>query len=834
MLRLVAVAVAGILGVVGWCCQASCFAADAPPAPAGIFGGGRAYYHEMSIAPYRFRSTVIALHFDVGRGIVYGDEKVVVLPKRSGTELPFNSVGIRYSAIAVEGKRAAYSIDARRETVDVHLRPGASANKPIAVEFQYSATPQRGVFFVRPDAAYPDIVPEIWSQGEPTDNRRWFPTWDEPDEKTPSELIITVPRGWTVVANGLLQSRIRSKSTETWDWKSSRPMSTYLISFAAGPLVKQHTRLGSLDVDSFVQPQYAGLNALCFGRTKDMIAYFQRIIGVAFPWEKYDQTTAERYDFGGMEDASATLVTAEALHPPIEDQEQSCDVLVSHELAQQWWGDDATMVDWPHLWLHEGFATYFDELWSAERLGEAEFEWRRYQAQQAYFEETHRYLRPIVDRVYADPLDLFDASSHERPAQVLHMLRYLVGDARFFGATRAYLRHYAYANADTDAFFSSIDRYLGTDLTWFKSEWFYRDDYPHYIVSDRYDAQTRALTLHIEQRNADGVPFRMPIVIEVHFGAEQVRVEPMIDRNDQSVTIRGVEHAPDMVLFDPNDNVLKQLTYRKSARALAYQLVHAARVGDREWALEQLAGMTGTTAAARASAVQAIRRCAESDPFYGVRSDAVAAAAAFDDSSTVHHALHDPVKSVRLAAEAAAGTLAQPTASILSDLDTALDDPDPDVVSVALRSLGALRPPGIFARLVGALSEPSFQETIASGALDGLAAYGDADAIALVKARTAYGTPEEERDTAVIALARLAVATKQPQAALPTLDGLLLNDSLIRTRIAAAAALGMLGSDDGLPALLRAERSDSQVLVRDSAANAVMAIERARRSRAGR
>jgi aminopeptidase N len=220
----------------------------------------------------------------------------------------------------------------------------------------------------------------------------------------------------------------------------------------------RHTTLGPMNVDWYVQPQYAGLNALCFGKTKDIIAYFQRIIGVPFPWDKYDQITAERYTFGGMENASATLLTTHALHPAIEEPEQSCDLLISHELAQQWWGDDATMSDWANVGLHEGFATYFDELWSGQRFGQADFEFERYRAQQIYFAETRQYMRPIVDHVYADPLDLFDASGHQRPGEVLHMLRSVFGDARFFAATRNYLRQYAYKNADTDQFFASIGK----------------------------------------------------------------------------------------------------------------------------------------------------------------------------------------------------------------------------------------------------------------------------------------------------------------------------------------------------------------------------------------
>ena len=182
---------------------------------------------------------------------------------------------------------------------------------------------------------------------------------------------------------------------------------------------------GSLDVDSFVQPPHADLNALCFGRTNDMVAYLQQIIGVKYPFEKYDQKTAERFTFGGMENSSATILTDTALHPASEEPESSCDVLVAHELSPSGSATMSTMSDWSNAWINEGFATYYHQLWGEKDQGEASFEYDRYQAQQAYFAETKLYFRPIVDYVYTDALEQFDTSGHERPAQALHMLRQL-------------------------------------------------------------------------------------------------------------------------------------------------------------------------------------------------------------------------------------------------------------------------------------------------------------------------------------------------------------------------------------------------------------------------
>lgn len=781
-------------------------------------------FRRTAFAPYRFDNTIIRLRFDIPSGTVYGSETVLVRAKQRLTTLPFHSKDITYTSVRVNGERAEYVVDGAHEFVDVQLRDAVNTGTPLRVDFTYWTRPSRGIYFVRPDRAYPGITPEIWSQGEPTDNRRWFPTWDEPNEKTPSEVVLTVPRGWTAISNGLLKAHARHGATEVWDWDSPRPKSTYLIAFAAGPLVRYHSHLGALTVDSFVQPRYAHLNAICFGRTKDMIAYYQRVTGVPFPFEKYDHITAERYAFGGMEDASATIVTDLALHPAVEDVESSCDLVVSHELAQHWYGDDATMADWSNVWLNEGFATYYDELWTGERFGRADFEYARYVAQQAYFRETRQYLRPIVDYTYADPLALFDASSHQRPAQALHMLRWMYGDARFFRAVHDYLKAYSYKNADTPEFFAAISKSLGTDLTWFEREWFYRSSYPHYVVDDHYDAAQDMLTLHIVQRNPDGRPFRMPVGIEVYFGNRVVRVKPLIERNDQTVTISNVTSVPDMVLFDPNNEVLRELTFPKSPAELAFQLAYAQHVGDREWALAQLGANAAASGDARAQSSAAVDAAVSSDSFWGVRADAVAAAAKFGDASAVARALHDRDVRVRIAAANAAASLSNGTSTVVRDLERMENDPDPNVVSAALAALGALRPPGIFDTLVTQLHRPSFHQAIAAGALAGLAADCDASAFALIKARTYYGTPEQERNAAVVALASCARTLKRPSLARLTLSRLASRDPLIATRLAAAHALAVLGDAQAIPALTRVAQSDSQEIVRETAAQAASSL----------
>jgi HEAT repeat protein len=169
---------------------------------------------------------------------------------------------------------------------------------------------------------------------------------------------------------------------------------------------------------------------------------------------------------------------------------------------------------------------------------------------------------------------------------------------------------------------------------------------------------------------------------------------------------------------------------------------------------------------------------------------------------------------------------------MLHTLQGMTTDPDPIVDSSALMAFGALKAPGAYDMLVHALHRPSFRQTVAAGAIRGLAAFGDLRAFPLIKARTAYGTDESERGAAVMALAQLAAHAHKPQLALDTLLRIVQDDPLVSARISATRALGILGDPAAIPVLQRVEVSDSQQAVQSGAWAAVLAIKDAGAMRA--
>ena len=103
--------------------------------------------------------------------------------------------------------------------------------------------------------------------------------------------------------------------------------------------------------------------------------------------------------------------------------------LVAHELAHMWFGDLVTAKHWSHLWLNEGFATYFQALYTERKYGKDEFRHDMLSKAETYFEEDESmYRRAIVDDTYVYADDLFDAYVYEKAAWMIHQLRYILGD----------------------------------------------------------------------------------------------------------------------------------------------------------------------------------------------------------------------------------------------------------------------------------------------------------------------------------------------------------------------------------------------------------------------
>ena len=110
-----------------------------------------------------------------------------------------------------------------------------------------------------------------------------------------------------------------------------------------------------------------------------------------------------------------------------------------------------TCKDWPHIWLNEGFATYFEALYCEASRGKDEFQNYMVQMADAYLNEANSlYKRAIVTKVYKRQINLFDSHSYKKGGCILHMLRNYLGDDFFKKSLEKYVDTYGTRTAETD------------------------------------------------------------------------------------------------------------------------------------------------------------------------------------------------------------------------------------------------------------------------------------------------------------------------------------------------------------------------------------------------
>ncbi len=737
--------------------------------------GHPAVWHWAPSRSYHVLNYRLALRFNEPHGEVFGDEVVTLRPFAAGFgRFYLNSAGLVIDSVSLEGAGGAESplrFDTDTSRLWITLDRDRGPDSAFRVRIVYHGTPRTGLFFVNPTKAYPELPREVFSQGEPEFNHYWFPCWDYPNDMATSETITTVPDGQRVVSNGRLVRVTHGAGTTTFDWVEHVPHSSYLISIAVGPWREITDHAGATPVDYYVPRSVSEATARrSFHLTPDMIGFFGRATGVTYPYEKYAQTTVHDYFFGGQENVSATTLTDITLHDARADADFPSTVLVAHELGQHWFGDYVQGHDWADIWLNEGFATYMEALYTQYHEGNDAFryEMSQYQAD-ARAEDGQGDLRAIVDRHYADALDMFDAITHQKGAVALDMLRHLMDGAAashpasqretFFRALHHYLvLHHARA-ATTNDLVDALRESTGLELGWFFHEWVFMAGTPSYRVTARYDSTQRVEEVRVAQvQRVDSlVPlFRMPVDLAFHgVGKEFAHVQVGDSLAMQEFEV-PLDFAPVWVDFDPDDFIDKTLDFPQSVSALAPKAEHDPAMMSRLSAVEQLGEMGDASPEARLRVLAHVLRA---DGFYGVRIAAARALAhlgSADARDTLLAALGtQPDTRVRAAVTSALGRFAgeRPVyGTLVRALHTDSSYAVEAAAAEAIGSSGSSDAEPLLAAEVRARPEVD----VLSATLAALAATRDPRAATVLLAESQPGVAERERAAALEDLASMS------------------------------------------------------------------------------
>ncbi|MDA4118783.1 MAG: M1 family metallopeptidase, partial [Thaumarchaeota archaeon] len=449
------------------------------------------------------------LKVDLEKKRVEGSCTTRLVPIRRDTRvLHLDAEEMKVLGASLDGAKVPFEHDGRVLSV---LLPNPLPQSSHELKVDYSAEPKQGVYFISPDEAFPDKPVQAWSQGEPEFSKFWYPCRDHPNDKSTSEMVLTVPDGYLTISNGRLVSELKSPTPgwTTYHWKEEVPHSNYLNSFAVGKFASVEEEAAGVPLQYYFPESKKDDAARLFGLTADMLKKFEALTGTKYPFEKYSQVAVHDFIVGGMENISATTLT-DTRFPDARSEEDYAGrysrpdrnhiELVAHELAHMWFGDLVTAKHWSHLWLNEGFATYFQALYTERKFGVDEFGHDMKSKAETYFEEDETmYRRAIVDDDYVFADDVFDAHSYEKAAWMIHQIRFILGDELFFDATREYLKRFARENADTHDYMKVLEEKSGLSLEGHFEQSFFKSGHPEFDVSYSWDDSTSLAKVNIKQ-----------------------------------------------------------------------------------------------------------------------------------------------------------------------------------------------------------------------------------------------------------------------------------------------------------------------------------------------
>jgi aminopeptidase N len=535
-------------------------------------------------------NTKLEVSFDYGKRYLYGKEWLTLKPHFYETDtLTLDAKGMDFKEIAImEGTKKVplkYTYDT--EQLFITLNRKYTNTEKYTIYIDYKAKPDelmvkgskaisdaKGLYFINPDGKGDKPV-QIWTQGETEASSAWFPTIDKPNQKTTSEISMTVEAKYTTLSNGKLISQKANKNgTRTDTWKMDVPNAPYLFMMAVGDFKIFKESYKGKEVSYYLEPKYAPFAKQIFGKTPDMMNFYSKILGVEYPWVKYAQIVARDYVSGAMENTSATLHGESVQKTERELLDANGESTIAHELFHQWFGDYVTAESWSNLTMNESFATFGEVLWHGHDAGQDAEDRSRYEKLQNYLRSSKNGDSQILARFhYNDKEDMFDNISYSKGSIILYALKNQMGDAAFFKSLNRYLTTNALKNGESHQLRLAMEDVTGKDWSPYFNQWYYQGGNP--ILNVEYGYANGKATISVKQVQESSVQtFSLPLKVDFYVNGTTIRKNILIDKREQNFSF-DVPAQPNFIDMDPDKILVGQIIDNKKVADYLYQYKNA-------------------------------------------------------------------------------------------------------------------------------------------------------------------------------------------------------------------------------------------------------------------
>jgi aminopeptidase N len=594
---------------------------------------GQSEKDSLSYQPYRGTATKIndlvhtrlEARFDYQKRYMYGSVWITLKPHF----YPTDSLLLDAKQMEISG---VFLVQANQQLplkyiydgwhLNIKLNKTYKLTENYKIHILYTAKPEeakvpqseRGLYFINPDGKEKNKPIQIWTDCETENASIWCPTIDKPNQKTTEEILLTVPSKYVTLSNGRLASQVQNKDgTRTDDWKMELPHAPYLFFMGVGDFTIVKDFYKGKEVSYYVEPEYASTARAVFGETPAMIAFFETITGVPYPWVKYSQIALRDFTSTAMENTTATAHLSEAQQDARELVDGNrWENNIAHELFHHWFGDYVTCESWSNLTLNESFARYSEYLWQQYRHGSDAAGAELNNQLRSYLGNPDNEAKALVRYHYADQEDMFDDVSYSKGSLILHMLRNYLGDSAFFKGLQLYLTRYSFQSAEAHQLRLVMEEVSGKDLNWFFNQWYFGNGHPKVSIDYGYDEGTKKVSVYITQSQGAGHLFRIPMTIDVYDGASKTSHRVWMTKEKDSFSF-SAGSRPELVNVDAEKYILWEKKDNKTLANFIYQYDHAGNYLDRFEAIAACLREAGNP-----GAIEVLKKGLV-DPYEGIR-----------------------------------------------------------------------------------------------------------------------------------------------------------------------------------------------------------------------
>ena len=438
------------------------------------------------------------------------------------------------------GKQIPASRNQQDFTVRLNFEAPLAKGRPVSVTFYYdgrlSGQEDSPVYGIKFAAIHPDFAFLTYPA-------RWFPVSGYTTDRFAANVRVTVPMGYTVVASGV-DTRTATGDKTAYEFKFERPSFPGSFAVVKGNPVKVQSE--GVTTSLYFRGAEAGMAQHYGEETGKEMSYFTGMFGLP----PYANLTVIETEDGAPNGYAAPGLLF--LNPRGIGREPN-GRLLANEISRQWFEELVSPASRNHLWLTNGLAAYSELLWTEHAAGAGAMESQMHDV--------------MVEALTIDNVPIIQAARLEdyspelwaltgsKGAAVMNMLRYVMGDDKFFRALKQYAQNFSWKSALTDDFRKIASDVSGQDLGYFFIQWIESSGAPEFKLD--YTIYRTQKGFRVMGKIAQDLDtFRMPVVlkIETEGNPEEKKVDVVGTSSEFSVDTFG---KPKNVVIDPAEQVLR-------------------------------------------------------------------------------------------------------------------------------------------------------------------------------------------------------------------------------------------------------------------------------------